>query len=103
MTPLGVIPTDVEGSIPNPDFFYNVIPKYVGCDVSHLTESLKKVVSSLTKHTTTIQSSCHLYLWHRNIRISRREFLKQMFGEDYQVLDIDYAVAERRRADIKQP
>jgi hypothetical protein len=25
-----------------------------------------------------------------------------MFGKDYQVLDIDYAVAERRRANITQ-
>jgi len=25
-----------------------------------------------------------------------------MLGKDYQVLDIDYAVAERRRADITQ-
>gem|GEM_PF-1775627 len=25
-----------------------------------------------------------------------------MFGKDYQVLDIDYAVTERRRADITQ-
>ena len=25
-----------------------------------------------------------------------------MFGKDYQVLDIDYAVAKRRRADITQ-
>jgi len=29
----------------------------------------------------------------------RGEFLEQMLGKDYQVLDIDYAVAERRRAD----
>ncbi len=43
-----------------------------------------------------------MLLGRLNVRISRGDFLEQMLGNDYQVLDIDEAVAERRRADITQ-